>query len=202
MADKIMATKTSIPTRSQKVKEEIGKKITAVKTKTPVDNVKSKEELVNRFLGNPMGQAEKDSDINPKEDPVDNIRHTSAARYTQESISKKLGGGMAVNIAAIAATNLLGVAHEARNFRNDKRSFLDKGRESAEDLYNNAVGSVIGALPINGNTKKSTIRKMSAGNLLADGYNATEQDIKDGLPKNMYNKDSKGNVNRGYKRNN
>jgi hypothetical protein len=38
--------------------------------------------------------------------------------------------------------------------------------------------------------------------LLADGYNANEQDIKRGLSKNMYFKDAKGNVNRGYKRSN
>jgi len=177
-------------------------KIMATKTKMPVKQPKTKEALANEFLGDPMGKAQRDSDISKYSDPVDNIRHTSAARYTQESISKKLGGGMAANIAAIAATNLLGVAHEARNFRNDKRSFLDKGRESAEDMYNNAVGSIIGSLPVSSNTKKNTIRRLSSGNLLADGYNATEQDVKDGLPKNTYFKDSKGKVNRGYKRSN
>lgn len=176
----------------------MAKKIRADKSTIPVKGVKTKEELANQFLGDPMGKAQRDSDINPNEDPVDNIRHTSAARYTQESIASKLGGGMAANIAAIAATNLLGVAHEARNFRNDKRSLLDKGRESVEDMYNNAVGSVIGSLPVSNNSKKNTIRKLSSGNLLADGYNATKQDIKDGLPKNMYFKDARGDVNRKY----
>lgn len=185
MADKIMATKTKVPVKNK-----------------PINKGKSKEALVNEFLGDPMGKAQRDSDIDNYGDPVDNIRHTSAARYTQESISKKLGGGMAANIAAIAATNILGVAHEARNFRNDKRSFLDKGRESAEDMYNNAVGSVIGSLPVSSNAKKNTIRRLSTGNLLADGYNATKQDVKDGLSKNTYFKDSKGRVNRGYKTNN
>lgn len=180
-------------------KKVVGK-IKAIKTTIPAKTSKTKEELVNQFLGDPIGKAIKDSDLNPKEDYVDNIRHTSAARYTQESISKKLGGGMVANIAAIATTNLLGVAHEARNFKNDKRPILDKGRESAEDMYNNAVGSVIGSLPISGNSKKNTIRKLSTGNLLADGYNPTEKDVKVGLPKNMYFKDSKGNVNRNYKK--
>lgn len=160
---------------------------------------KTKEEKINKFLGDPMGKAQKDADINPDEDPVDNVRHTSAARYTEESLSKKLGGGMVANIAAIGATNLFGLAHEARNFRKDSRPFAEKARESGEDMFNNAVGSVIGALPVNGSYKKNLIRKLSTGNLLADGYVSNTEAVKKGLSSNVYFKDSKGKVNRSYK---
>lgn len=160
---------------------------------------KTKEEKINKFLGDPMGRAQKDAEVFDGEGPVDNVRHTSAARYTQESLSKKLGGGMVANIAAIGATNLFGLAHEARNFRKDSRPFAEKARESGEDMFNNAVGSVIGALPISGGSKKNLIRKLSTGNLLADGYVSNEKLVKKGLSSNLYFKDSKGEVNRGYK---
>jgi len=159
---------------------------------------KTKEERINSFLGDPMGKAERDADIYPTEEPVDNVRHTSAGRYTQEALSKKLGGGMVANIAAIAATNLFGLAHEARNFRKDSRPFAVKARESGEDMYNNAVGSLIGAMPVSAGTKKGFIRNLSKGNLLADGYVSTQEGRKKGLSSNVYFKDSKGQVNRSY----
>lgn len=161
---------------------------------------KTKEEKINDFLGDPMGKAADDADMYPTEEPVDNVRHTSAGRYTQEALSKKLGGGMAANIAAIGATNLFGLAHEVRNFKKDSRPFIDKARESGEDMFNNAVGSVIGSLPISGTSKRNFINKLSQGNLLADGYVSTKEGVKKGLSPNVYFKDHpKGKVNRSYK---
>lgn len=179
-------------------KKRMGKNTqTAVKTFTP----QTKEEKINDFLGDPMGRAADDADIYPTEEPVDNIRHTSAGRYTQEALSRKLGGSMAANIAAIGATNLFGLAHEARNFfkKDSSSSFIEKARESGEDMFNNAVGSVIGALPISGTSKKNFIRKLSQGNLLADGYVSNKEGVKKGLSSNVYFKDQKGKVNRSYK---
>jgi hypothetical protein len=59
------------------------------------------EQKINRWLGNPMGQAERDAEVkkwfNPKtkkweeQDPIDNIRHTSAGRYVTEAIANKTG---------------------------------------------------------------------------------------------------------------
>ena len=158
----------------------------------------STEGKVNKFLGDPKGKAVKDADISPDEDPVDNIRHTSAGRYTQEAISSRFGGGVTGTIAGLVGSNLMGAAHEIRAVKRDKRPLGVKLRESGEDMFNNAVGSLVGALPTSAKSKTQTIYKASFGNMLADGYVSTAKGRKSGLSDNLYFKDEKGIVKRKY----
>ena len=155
------------------------------------------EGKINKFLGDPKGKAVKDADISPDENPVDNIRHTSAGRYTQEAISSRFGGGVTGTIAGLVGSNLMGAAHEVRALRKE-RSLGTNLRESGEDMFNNAVGSLIGALPTSAKSKTQTIYKASFGNMLADGYVSTPKGKKAGLSDNLYFKDEKGNINKKY----
>lgn len=152
---------------------------------------KTLESKVNAFLGDPQGKAVKDSDIFKNEEPVDNIRHTSAGRYTQESISRGLGSNPMSNIVGVIGSNLFGAAHEVKNIAKDKRPWKNKLMESGEDMINNSVGSVIGAIPIAPKTKTNIIRKLSFDNLLPDGYNSSPDEVKKGFSKEVYFKDNK-----------
>ena len=156
------------------------------------------EGKVNKFLGNPQKKALIDSDINPDEDRVDNIRHASAGRYTQEAISSRFGGGVTGTIAGLVGSNLMGAAHEVSMAKHDKRPLGVKLRESGEDMFNNAVGSLVGVLPTSAKSKTQTIYKASFGNMLADGYVSTPKGKKAGLSDNLYFKDEKGIVKRKY----
>jgi hypothetical protein len=158
----------------------------------------STEGKINKFLGDPKGKAVNDSDINPDENFVDNIRHASAGRYTQEAISSRFGGGVTGTIAGLIGSNLMGAAHEVRSLKEDKRPLGTKLRESGEDMFNNAVGSLVGALPTSAKSKTQTIYKSSFGNLLPDGYVSTPKGKKAGLSDNLYFKDEKGNINKKY----
>jgi hypothetical protein len=158
----------------------------------------STEGKINKFLGDPKGKAVKDSDINPDENFIDNIRHASAGRYTQEAISSRFGGGVTGTIAGLVGSNLMGAAHEFRAIRKDKRPLGTKLRESGEDMFNNAAGSVVGSLPTSAKSKTQTIYKLSFGNILADGYVSTPKGKKAGLSDNLYFKDEKGIVNKKY----
>lgn len=166
---------------------QVGKKVKNTK--------KSLEQQVDTFLGNPQEGARYMSDINPDEDPVDNIRHTFAGRYTQDAISKRLGNGVVGNVAGLVGSNLMGAAHELSTIVKDDRPWPVKLRESGEDMFNNAVGSVIGALPyIDDKRKDKMIYDMSFGNLLPDGYVQTKKGTSD----NVYFKDKQGHVKRKY----
>jgi hypothetical protein len=156
------------------------------------------EGKVNKLLGDPKSKAVNDSDINPDENFVDNIRHASAGRYTQEAISSRFGGGVTGTIAGLIGSNLMGAAHEIRAVKRDKRPLGTKLRESGEDMFNNAVGSLVGALPTSAKSKTQTIYKASFGNLLPDGYVSTPKGKKSGLSDNLYYKDEKGNINKKY----
>lgn len=155
------------------------------------------ESRVNSILGDPKRKAVDDSSIGD-EDPIDNIRHTSAGRYTQEAISSRFGGGVTGTIAGLVGSNLMGAVHEVSAARGDRRPLRTKLRESGEDMFNNAVGSVIGALPVDPKSKTKTIQKLSFGNLLPDGYVSTPKGKKSGLSDNIYFKDEKGVINKKY----
>jgi len=148
-----------------------------LRSQSPLRQIKKKpktstiESRVNSYLGDPKGKAEEMSDMNPNNDYIDNIRHAFAGRYTQESISKKLDGGVLGNIGGLIGSNAMGIGHELSNITKDTRSTGTVIRESAEDIFNNAVGSVIGASPFGTKKQKdNTIYKLSVGNLLPDGY--------------------------------
>jgi hypothetical protein len=148
-----------------------------LRSQPPIKQTKKKpkpvtiESKVNSYLGDPKGRAEEMSDMNPNNDYVDNVRHAFAGRYTQEAISKKMGGGIIGNIGGLIGANAMGIGHELSNITKDTRSIGTVVRESAEDAFNNAVGSVIGASPFGTKKQKDkTIYKLSVGNLLPDGY--------------------------------
>lgn len=163
------------------------------------NKVQKIEKRIDNFLGKPQQRAMSMADISPNEDPVDNIRHSFAGRYTQDAIAKKLGNGPIANIAGIAGSNLMGAAHELSTIIKDDRSWLTKLRESGEDMVNNAVGSVIGAIPfMDEKAKDKMMYKMSYGNLLPDGYVSTEKSKKKRQSDNMYFKNKKGKVDREY----
>ena len=157
------------------------------------------EHRVDNFLGNPQKRAQSMADINPDEDPVDNIRHSFAGRYTQDAIAKKLGNGIVGNIAGLIGSNALGAAHEIGTLSNDKRDWSTKLREAGEDIFNNAVGSLVGAIPfMDEKAKDKMMYKMAYGNLLPDGYVSTEKGRKKGLSDNVYFKNKKGEIKRNY----
>lgn len=151
----------------------------------------SLETKVDNFLGGVQGKAVNDSDLLKDEEPIDNIRHASAGRYTQEAVSRRLGGGILGNITGIVASNALGTAHEAKNIIKDKRPWGVKLRESGEDMINNAFGSLIGAAPVDAKTKTKTIKEMSFKNRLPDGYQAEKGDFEKGFIADAYFKNKK-----------
>ena len=150
------------------------------------------EKQINRWLGNPSAQAQRDSEsekwFNPKtkkwesQDPIDNIRHTSAGRYTAEAIANKTGNIPFIsNTLGYLGSNLLGAAHEASTYFIDPRwnykksgffnNFKTITREGLEDLYNNNVGAMIGVTPfITPSQKTRIIKNLSNNNLIPDGY--------------------------------
>lgn len=160
---------------------------------TKNNKTKTLESRVDSFLGNVQEKASKDSDLFKDEEPVDNVRHAAAGRYTQESISRRLGNGPMAKVAGVVGSNLLGASHEVNNIVRDERPWKTKLRESGEDMFNNAVGSVIGALPgVDAKKKTSMIKKMSFDNLLPDGYSSSPDEVKKGFSKEVYFKDNKG----------
>jgi len=157
------------------------------------------ENRIDNFLGNPQEQARSKSRIYFDEEPIDNIRHSFAGRYTQDAIAKKLGNGIVGNIAGLVGSNAMGAAHEIGTLIKDKRDWATKLRESGEDIFNNAFGSVVGALPyMDEKAKDELIYKMAKGNLLPDGYVSTPEGVKKGLSNNLYFKNERGQVKRNY----
>lgn len=160
-------------------------------------SAKTIESSVNTYLGNPKDRAEAMADVNPQADYVDNVRHAFAGRYTQEAISKKLGGGALGTIGGLIGSNIMGVAHELSNITKDTRSIGTVVRESGEDIFNNAVGSVIGANPFSTEKNKdNTIYKLSTGNILPDGYVSDAKVKKPG--DDAYWRNKKGKITREY----
>jgi len=172
---------------------QIGKELNDKITKERLEN------YVDNFLGNPQAAAKNMSRLNPDGFPIDNLRHSFAGRYTQNAISKKLGNGLMANVAGLVGSNVLGAAHEISRLSEDKIPLLTKIRESGEDMFNNAVGSVVGAIPyMDEKAKDKMMYKLSFGNLLPDGYVSTEKGRKEGQSENIYFKNQKGKIERKY----
>ncbi len=86
---------------------------------------------------------------------VDSHRHTAAGYKTSKAIENKVKnvpyiGGMldkigADKLAGFLGSNLFGMGHEAMTLMQDTRPLEVKAKESYEDIYNNAMGSLIAA---------------------------------------------------------
>ena len=89
------------------------------------------------------------------QEPVDSHRHTSAGYQTSKAIENKVKNVPYVGkfldkvgadkLAGFVGSNLFGIGHEAMTLVRDPRPLKVKAKESYEDIYNNAVGSVIAA---------------------------------------------------------
>ena len=110
--------------------------------------------------------------FNPKtkrweeEDPIDNLRHALAGKYTAEAIANKFPSSMqwtgVPQIAGIVGANALGIGHEITSPNRSKGySWWDTLREAGEDTFNNAVGSL--------GLSEDLLRYMSSKNMLPDG---------------------------------
>lgn len=135
------------------------------------------EERVNYNLGNPQRKASNLAQhLAPKgEDPIDNIRHPFAGRYTAEALYKMRkkdtpwAPDWANKGAAWLDANMLGVAHEAGTLFRDDRPWGTKLREAAEDIYNNGVGVNVGLSNKNVRQKTDYLLDKSRNFELPDG---------------------------------
>ena len=157
------------------------------------------KEAINKYLGDPQGEAREFAE-NPDElSNIDNMRHAQATRLTQEAIANKTGNIPLISDAlGLLGSNALGIGHELTTLfgDKDKRDWSTKLQESGEDVLNNIFGSVIGALPIDDKTKDDVIKYASYNNMLPDGYVRGEQGKEDGLSENVYFKNEDNEVRR------
>lgn len=157
------------------------------------------KESINKYLGDPQGEAREFAE-NPDElANIDNMRHAQATRLTQEAIANKTGNIPLVSDAlGLLGSNALGIGHELTTLfgDKDKRDWLTKLQESGEDVLNNLFGSVVGALPMDNKTKDDVIKYASYNNMLPDGYVRGEQGKEDGLSENVYFKNEDNEVRR------
>jgi hypothetical protein len=151
---------------------------------------------VNEALNFPMERAHTAAAA-ATEDPgeeVDNLRHSLASNNTAESIINATGNIPYLSPAmGFIGSNLLGAGHEAMTLLNpdkkDNRSFLTRLQESGEDLYNNYVGSKVGASDMTPEEKTNYLLYLSGTNRLPDGI-VMEGKPKKGFSKNVYFKHS------------
>ena len=138
------------------------------------------EGKVNKFLGEPMHRAQDlaSSVVDLGEDPVDNLRHSAASMYLTDQFGSSLG--------AAGMANALGMLHEYRSLPNaiKRDGVYHSLMSTAEDLFNNAVGSGIGMLPLPIEAKESLLIYLTNNNMLPDGVSMPEG--------NMYWKKKKG----------
>jgi len=157
------------------------------------------KESINKYLGDPYGEAREFAE-NPDElANIDNMRHAQATRLTQEAIANKTGNiPLISDTLGLLGSNALGVGHELKTLfgDKDKRDWSTKLQESGEDIFNNLFGSVIGTLPIDDKTKDDIIKYASYNNMLPDGYVRGEQGEEDGLSENVYFKNEDNEVRR------
>jgi GH24 family phage-related lysozyme (muramidase) len=139
-----------------------------------MNDLRGMEFKVNQALGFPMEKARLASEAaaGPREDPVDNFRHSNAGRYTTEAIANYTGNIPYVSSAlGFLGANALGLGHEAMTLLkgNDKRDLSDRLLESGEDMYNNFIGAKVGASDMTPEEKTNYLRYLSSTNQLADG---------------------------------
>ena len=103
-------------------------------------------------------------------DYIDALRHAGTAMYTTS------GQGRLLAPLKIPYTNVMGAAHELKGLgeyvkNNNKLTWegaKQQLKETGSDLYNNFVGSMIGGLPVDIETKESILRKAKDNNILSD----------------------------------
>lgn len=155
-----------------------------------VANDGNKESKINYWLGNPKGKSQIEATSPPEwnpyakqwqyEEPVDNIRHANAGRYTAEAIANKTGNIPYVSKAlGYLGSNALGIGHEVGTYFTDPRwsksgkSFIDKAKvitqEAAEDIYNNNYGAIVGSTNMSPLAKSLTIKHASWDGRIPDG---------------------------------
>jgi hypothetical protein len=135
---------------------------------------KSLEDNIDDILSNPQKKALMlNRGINN-----DNLRHSGASMHTTESLGSTLG-------AAILAQGL-GAAHEISNLpkriqntKTDDVGYYDNIYhnviESGEDIFNNAVGSMVGMIPfVPTRAKESLLVYLSNNNMMPDGKSMPE----------------------------
>jgi hypothetical protein len=147
--------------------------------KLPADEkLRRFERTVDVNLGYPQARAAQVAkDVtDPDSDPVDNIRHPFAGRYTAEAAynARKKNASWAPDwlnkAGAWVDANALGVGHEATTLFKDKRPWSTKLRESAEDIYNNAVGVNVGLSNKSEKEKDRILINKSRYNQIPDGF--------------------------------
>ena len=145
---------------------------------------KSLEDTIDDILDNPQQKA---MTLNRRINN-DNLRHSAASMNTTESLGSSLG-------AAILAQGL-GAAHEISNLpkriqdtKTDDVGYYDNIYhnviESGEDMFNNAVGSMVGMIPfVPTRAKESLLVYLSNNNMLPDGKSMPEGN--EYVPKKKY----------------
>ena len=148
------------------------------------------EEAVNKYLGHPQERAIALSEQmgNPGEDPIDNVRHSTAAMYTQQAIKDKIGIPIVGDAVGWLGANTMGIGHELGTIFSDERPWDSKLREAGEDIFNNAIGSTLGLLPGTQEQKGNALYNLSVGNWLPDGV------VDPNGQNNLYFKDEQGNT--------
>lgn len=142
-------------------------------TQVPPVQPKSFEGEVDKMLGYPQKKAFEKAGL------VDNERHGRASLYTQQELQKYLDP-----VSAAAAANILGAAHEVSHLpERIKKSKSASGvyhniRETAEDMFNNAVGAGIGMIPfVPLESKESLLMYLSDNNMMPDGVSMSRGDM-------------------------
>jgi hypothetical protein len=154
-----------------------------------MNDLKGTEWIVNSSLGFPMNKARlaADAAAGPNDDPVDNFRHPSAGRYTAEAIADYTGNIPYISPAlGFIGSNLSGIGHEVSTLISgrDKRDWSTKLKEAGEDIYNNYVGSKVGASDMTPEEKTNYLLYLSYNNLLPDGIEGGKN--RKGQTNNMY----------------
>ena len=180
--------------KAEQLKEDITKQTVYYPEVDPNVNPTTIESQIDNALGNPKKKAELSATFGT-DYPIDNFRHANAGRYTAEAISDMTGNIPYLSDAAgFLGSNLLGLGHEAKVMFNgmEDRPWSTVLQESGEDLYNNYVGSKVGASSMTPEEKTNYLIYLSGSNLLPDGVVSskpgTNQYIKHGpTDKGSYN---------------
>jgi LAS superfamily LD-carboxypeptidase LdcB len=167
-----------------------------VKISKDKSNFRGLEDDLNKALGFPMDKAVIAADAGNQDsfagDQVDNFRHPNAGRYTAEGIANYTGNiPYLSNALGFIGANALGVGHEVSGFLNsyskdlDDRPLMDRLQESGEDIYNNYVGSKVGASDMTPQQKTNYLLYLSNTNQLPDGIVGSRKPKK-GFSNNLY----------------
>jgi hypothetical protein len=135
----------------------------------------SLEDKVDRYLGYPMTKARMAADPDSG-DSNDGYRHALASKLTAERIKENTGS----SIAGVIGANMLGAAHEIAVLPKtiEGQGWYHGLRSSAEDMFNNAVGSLVGVVPyMPSKAKESFLLGLTDRNMLPDGVSMAKGDM-------------------------